>query len=148
MLSAAGCTDAAGVLCGVQEELEHARELASVQRKQATAAAEAMHTIKHHSHGEAPDTPSIRIQLNKKSGGGFGFGFSSVADGLRVESVEPRSPADKAGMLAGQVITRLMGRAASDIEHHVSCVPVLTVPATPCWLHYHLNCTDMHDAAP
>ena len=95
MLSAAGCTDAAGVLCGVQEELEHARELASVQRKQATAAAEAMHTIKHHSHGEAPDTPSIRIRSTKRAAvvlalafrvSQTGYGLSPLSHGhLRIK---------------------------------------------------------------
>jgi len=60
--------------------------------------------------------PAAATRRRENSYGGIGVVITQVDGGLKVEQVRPGSPADKAGLTSGDVVTAVDGKAINDLS--------------------------------
>jgi C-terminal processing protease CtpA/Prc len=86
----------------VRQAMEHAREEVAHAREQMQAAMNQMRVLSHEEHGRRGARPRIGVLVREDGG--------QDAQGAYIEAVTPGSPAEKAGIKAGDVLTSLDGK--------------------------------------
>jgi predicted metalloprotease with PDZ domain len=59
-----------------------------------------------------------RVEKTKRIGPVFGFGSRFKSGGLHINSIEPNSPAAEAGLLVGDIITKINGQELLNVRTH------------------------------
>jgi predicted metalloprotease with PDZ domain len=59
-----------------------------------------------------------RVEKTKRVGPVFGFGSRFKSGGLHINNIEPNSPAAEAGLLVGDIITKINGQELLNVRTH------------------------------